>query len=86
MASSPSSPRCWRTVTALTDTDTDADTDVGAGDCGSDISENTACVDLDGSALDSPNRIAGDAHWIVWNEPYLDGRITRRGKDGITVR
>lgn len=34
----------------------------------------------------SPNRIAGDERWIVWNEPYLDGRITRRGREGITVR
>jgi hypothetical protein len=34
----------------------------------------------------SPNRLAGDEHWIVWNEPMLDGRITRRSRAGITVR
>jgi len=34
----------------------------------------------------SPSRIAGDEHWVVWNEPGLGGRITRRHRQGIQVR
>lgn len=34
----------------------------------------------------SPSRIEANDEWIVWNEPMLDGRITRRRREGITVR
>ncbi len=34
----------------------------------------------------SPSRVVANDEWIVWNEPMLDGRITRRRRDGITVR